>query len=91
MERKGKVEGEGSYTGTKDYNERTKKFIESGKVEKAAREAKPKNEREAREMKEAELKGKRRAKGEDPALNDPELAEKAEEEERSKNRSPNRG
>ena len=28
MERKDKVEGEGSYTGSKDYNERTKKFVE---------------------------------------------------------------
>ncbi len=27
---KDKVEGEGSYTGTKDYNQRTKKFIDVG-------------------------------------------------------------
>ena len=36
MDRKDKVEGEGSYTGTKDYNKRTKKFVESGKVDQAA-------------------------------------------------------
>ena len=36
MERKDKVEGEGSYSGTKDYNQRTGKFIDSGKVEQAA-------------------------------------------------------
>ena len=68
MERKDKVEGEGSYTGTKDYNERTKKFVESGKVEEAANEAKPTSEQEAHEMKKAERLGKERAKGEDPAL-----------------------
>ena len=39
MDRKDKVEGEGSYSGTKDYNQRTKKFIDSGKVEEAADDA----------------------------------------------------
>ena len=62
------VEGEGSYSGTKDYNERTKRFIESGKVEEAARNAEPKSEEEKREMEEAERIGKARSKGEDPEL-----------------------
>ena len=44
MDRKDKVEGEGSYTGTKDYNKRTKKFVESGKVDEAARDAEPRSE-----------------------------------------------
>jgi len=35
------VEGEGSYKGSKDYNQRTQRFVESGKVEDAARAAKP--------------------------------------------------
>ena len=35
-DRKDGVEGEGSYSGTKDYNARTKKFVDSGKVDKAA-------------------------------------------------------
>ena len=43
---KDKVEGEGSYTGTKDYNQRTKKFIDSGKVDEAAHDAEPKSEEE---------------------------------------------
>ena len=75
MERKDKdkVEGEGSYSGSKDYNERTKKFVESGKTEKAAREAAPKSEREKQDMKEAERVGKQKKKGEDPALNNPDL------------------
>jgi hypothetical protein len=68
---KDKVEGEGSYTGTKDYNERTRKFVDSGKVEEAAREAEPKSEQEKHEMQKAERIGKEKAKGEDPALNDP--------------------
>ncbi len=71
MERKDKVEGEGSYTGSKDYNERTKKFVDSGKVEQAAKGAKPKSEQEAHEMQKAERMGKQRARGEDPALRTP--------------------
>ena len=62
MERKDKVEGEGSYSATKDYNQRTKKFIDSGKVEEAAGEAKPESEQEAREMQDAERIGKQKAK-----------------------------
>jgi hypothetical protein len=59
---KDKVEGEGSYSGTKDYNERTKKFIDSGKVEQAAEDAEPKSEQEAHEMQKAERLGKQKAK-----------------------------
>ena len=71
MERKDKVEGEGSYSGSKDYNERTRKFMESGKVDEAARKAQPKNEGEKNEMQKAERIGKEHAKDEDPALRDP--------------------
>ena len=71
MERKDKVEGEGSYTGSKDYNERTRKFVESGKVEDAARKAAPQNEQEKQAMQKAERIGKQHAKGEDPALKRP--------------------
>jgi len=59
---KDKVEGEGSYSGTKDYNQRTKKFIDSGKVEQAAEDAKPQSEQEAHEMQKAERIGKQKAK-----------------------------
>ena len=62
MKRKDKIEGEGSYTGSKDYNERTKKFVDSGKVEQAANDAEPKSEQEAKEMQKAERVGKRPAK-----------------------------
>lgn len=69
-QRKDKVEGEGSYSGTKDYNERQREFVESGKVEDAANEAEPKSESEKHEMQKAERIGKQHAKGEDPALRD---------------------
>jgi hypothetical protein len=64
MERedKDKVEGEGSYSGTKDYNQRTKKFIDSGNVDEAARDAEPQSEEEKHAMQKAERIGKQRAK-----------------------------
>ena len=65
------VEGEGSYSGAKDYNQRTQKFIDAGKVEDAARKAEPKNEEEKHAMQKAERIGRQRAKEEDPALRHP--------------------
>ena len=62
MADKDKVEGEGSYSGTKDYNQRTKKFIDAGKVDEAARDAEPKSEEERHAMQKAERLGKQRAK-----------------------------
>jgi hypothetical protein len=61
-DRKDGVEGEGSYSGTKDYNARTKKFVDSGKVDKAAQAAEPKSEEEKHAMQKAERIGKQRAK-----------------------------
>ena len=56
---KGGVEGEGSYGGTKDYNDRTAKFIKDGKVDKAAKDAvKSMDSPEAAQLKQAEEKGK---------------------------------
>jgi hypothetical protein len=57
-----KVEGEGSYKGTRDYNKRTEKFVDSGKVEEAAEQAAPENAQEAHEMSKAERIGKSKAK-----------------------------
>ena len=62
------VHGEGNYAASRDYNERTKRFVESGQVDEAARAAEPGSEAEALEMAAAEAEGKRHAKGEDPAL-----------------------
>jgi hypothetical protein len=66
-----KIEGEGSYTASKDYNERTRKFVESGKVDQAAKDAHPSDDVELERMKDAERTGQRRGRGEDPALHDP--------------------
>jgi hypothetical protein len=53
------VEGEGSYSGTRDYNQRTAEFIKKGKVDKAAQDAKRALESgEADLLKAAEEKGK---------------------------------
>jgi len=62
MAKHSRVEGEGSYSGTKDYNERTKKFVQSGKVDQAAQDAEPKSEEEKQAMQKAERIGKQRAK-----------------------------
>ncbi|MBC7781669.1 MAG: hypothetical protein H7125_16365 [Proteobacteria bacterium] len=59
------VEGEGSYRATEEYNRRTRAFIDSGKVEKAAEDAAPRSDSEATEMLEAEEEGKSHRKGGD--------------------------
>lgn len=63
-----KVEGEGSYTATRQYNKDTKEFIDSGKVEEKAREAADASPEEVAEMRKAEKEGKSHLKEEDPAL-----------------------
>ena len=60
--------GEGNYKGSRQYNEATKQFVESGRVDEAARKAKPADEREAAEMSRAEAEGASRAKEEDPEV-----------------------
>jgi hypothetical protein len=63
------VHGEGNYAASRQYDDATKKFTESGRVEPAARAAAPRSGADAREMAAAEAEGKRHSKGEDPALN----------------------
>lgn len=54
-----RLEGEGSYSGTKAYNEATAKFLKKGKVDEAAQEAKRAlDSKEAAELKAAEAKGR---------------------------------
>lgn len=65
---KQKIQGEGDYEATRRYRKRTTEFLENNDVEKAALRAAPTTPREAEAMKAAEAAGKRRAKGEDPAL-----------------------
>ena len=53
------IEGEGSYSGTKAYNEATDKFLKKGKVDEAAQEAKRAlDSKEAAELKAAEAQGR---------------------------------
>ena len=54
-----RLEGEGSYSGTKSYSEATARFAKKGKVDEAAREAKRAlDSKEAAELKAAEAKGR---------------------------------
>lgn len=52
------VQGEGNYEAARRYNSETRDFIEEGKVEPAADEAAPTDRNEAREMDDAEEKGR---------------------------------
>lgn len=55
-------EGEGSRTAAKQYNEATRKFVESGKVDKAAKDAERAIEGdEAEELKRSEDEGRAHA------------------------------
>lgn len=72
------VYGEGNYAASKQYNDATKEFVESGRVEKAARDAAPTTDADALQMQAAEGEGKRHSKGEDPALNRKSNADKPE-------------
>ena len=62
------VYGEGNYAASKQYNDATRDFARSGRVDEAARNAAPQSDAEALQMQAAEAEGKRHAKGEDPAL-----------------------
>jgi hypothetical protein len=62
------VHGEGNYAASRQYNDATKKFVESGKVDKAAHDAAPTSDADALQMAAAEAEGRARAKEEDPML-----------------------
>jgi hypothetical protein len=66
--KRSKVQGEGDYEATRRYRKRTRQYLENNDVEKAAIRAAPRSRAEAESMQAAEAAGKRRAKGEDPAL-----------------------
>lgn len=54
----GKVEGEGSYKGTRRYNAHLKEWIETGKVEESAERARKELEEKGAELREAEAKAR---------------------------------
>jgi len=68
MTKQQNVHGEGNYEASRKYNDATKKFVESGKVDKAAHDAAPASDADALQMAAAEAEGRSRAKEEDPML-----------------------
>ena len=64
----GQQKGEGSYSGTKQYNEGLKKHMNQHDIEKEALDAAPKSEAEAREMEEAERVARSKSRGEDSGM-----------------------
>jgi hypothetical protein len=63
-----KVQGEGDYDAARRYRKRTAEYLNNNDVEKAAVRAAPRSRADADAMAAAEAAGKKRAKGEDPAL-----------------------
>jgi hypothetical protein len=62
------LQGEGNYDATHRYDRSAREFVESGKVDEAARASHPRSPEEAEEMERAERAGRSHSKGEDPAL-----------------------
>ena len=62
---KKKIQGEGDKEADRHYRDRTREFVESGRVDEAAERAKDQDPEEARE---AEEKGRSRAKEMDPEV-----------------------
>jgi hypothetical protein len=62
------MQGEGNRTAARRYNEETTDFARSGRVEQAARDARPASADEARDLQQAEAEGKSHAREEDPQL-----------------------
>ena len=62
-------EGEGSQTAAKAYNEKTKEFVDSGKVEAQAKDAaKALDGEEAESLRQAEKEGLSKIRDEDPQV-----------------------
>jgi hypothetical protein len=58
------VEGEGSYTATRDYQKKIGEYMEKADIEGDAEASKPRSESEAREMEQAEREARSHSKGE---------------------------
>ena len=61
-------QGEGNKEADRHYREKTRDFVESGRVDDAARRSAPTSAEEAEELRRAEEEGRSRAREEDPAL-----------------------
>jgi len=71
MPRKQNVYGEGNYDASRKYNDATKKFVKSGRVGQAARDAAPKTPRDAAEMEQAEKAALLRSREKKPPVKEP--------------------
>ena len=60
----GQQYGEGNYKATRDYNAGVKEHMENHDIEREARDAEPKNEREKADMERAEEIGRSKSRGE---------------------------
>ena len=58
------VEGEGSYSASRDYQKNIKEYLDKADVQADAEAAKPRSESEARDLEQAEREGKSHSKGE---------------------------
>jgi len=65
------VQGEGDYEAARRYDRDQRDFVKSGRVDQAARDARPQDAQEAEEMARAEDEGRSHSKGEDPLLEQP--------------------
>jgi hypothetical protein len=68
MKKKSEMQGEGNHEAARNFNEAERKFVESGRVADAAKNAKPRSTEESIELARAEETGRSRAKEEDPAV-----------------------
>jgi hypothetical protein len=68
-DRKQDNEGEGNRTAAREYNEATRQFVRSGRVEAAAKDAeRALDSPERKDLEAAERQGRSHARGEDPAV-----------------------
>jgi hypothetical protein len=65
---KADLQGEGNYDASRRYDKAAHEFVKAGKVEDAARAAKPLSPQEAEELERAEQAGKSHSKDDDPAV-----------------------
>jgi hypothetical protein len=61
-ERDPELQGEGNYTAARRHRKSVERFVDAGKVERAAHDAAPRSEGEARELREAEDAGRAHAR-----------------------------
>jgi hypothetical protein len=57
-----RIQGEGDYEAARRYRQDVEHFVATADIDKAAREAAPRDRRQAAELKAAEAAGRRRAK-----------------------------